>query len=229
MLFIQMPNSIVCTQDTLSQHIEQHIICTVLLFYYMIFHLPDTLPTPTVSARNTSMWTIASPDGSRVERYIVEFECSVRNITFVEKYMSVSASGGTGQVATGVSCFGGLGQLYRVKVWAVSGPNISRQPAVKVVNTGMVSTVHLNMEQHVVCTIIPAVMIDILHLYACTEDGPTLTIQVVMPTPTTRGSTGTPGVTISDENDISSATTRDTPSSSPTHADTSELVDSSLE
>ena len=24
------------------------------------------------------------------------------------------------------SCFGGLGQLYREKVWAVSGPNISR-------------------------------------------------------------------------------------------------------
>ena len=39
--------------------------------------------------------------------------------------MSVSASEGTGQVATNVSCFGGLGQLYRVKVWAVSGPNIS--------------------------------------------------------------------------------------------------------
>ena len=46
-------------------------------------------------------------------------------MTFVEKYMSVSASGGTGRVATSVSCFGGLGQLYRVKVWAVSGPNIS--------------------------------------------------------------------------------------------------------
>ena len=40
--------------------------------------------------------------------------------------MSVSASGGTGGVATNVSCFGGLGQLYRVKVWAVSGPNISQ-------------------------------------------------------------------------------------------------------
>ena len=66
-----------------------------------------------------------------MERYIVEFECRVQNITFVEKYMSVSASGGTGQVATSVSCFGGLGQLYRVKVWAVSGPNISRQPAMK--------------------------------------------------------------------------------------------------
>ena len=45
--------------------------------------------------------------------------------------MSIRSSGGTGQVATTVSCFGGLGQLYRVKVWAVSGPNISRQPAVK--------------------------------------------------------------------------------------------------
>ena len=74
------------------------------------------------------MWTLTSPDGSRVERYIVEFECRVRNITFVEKYMSVSASGGTGRVAINVSCFGGLGQLYRVKVWTVSGPNISRAP-----------------------------------------------------------------------------------------------------
>ena len=32
--------------------------------------------------------------------------------------MRVSVSGGTGRVATSVSCFGGLGQLYRVKVWA---------------------------------------------------------------------------------------------------------------
>ena len=40
--------------------------------------------------------------------------------------MSVSASGGTGRVATNVSCFGGLGQLHRVKAWAVNGPNISR-------------------------------------------------------------------------------------------------------
>ena len=45
--------------------------------------------------------------------------------------MSVSASEGTGRVATSVSCFGGVGQLHIVKVWAVSGPNISRQPAVK--------------------------------------------------------------------------------------------------
>ena len=72
------------------------------------------------------MWTLASPDGSQVERYIVELECRVRNITFVEKSMSVNASGGTGRVAINVSCFGGLGQLYRVKVWAVSGSNISR-------------------------------------------------------------------------------------------------------
>ena len=61
-----------------------------------------------------------------MESYIVEFECRVRNITFVEKYISVSASGGTGQVATSVSCFGRLGKLYRIKVWAVRGPNISQ-------------------------------------------------------------------------------------------------------
>ena len=96
------------------------------MFDCKMFNLSVTPPTLTVSGQNTSMWTLTSPDGSRVERYIVEFECRVRNITFVEKYMSVSASGGTGQVATSVSCFGGLGQLYRVKVWAVSGPNISR-------------------------------------------------------------------------------------------------------
>ena len=92
----------------------------------MILHSTVTLLTPIVSTWDTSTWTLTSPDGSRVERYIVEFECRVRSITFVEKYMSVSASGGTGRVATSVSCFGGLGQLYRVKVWAVSGPNISR-------------------------------------------------------------------------------------------------------
>ena len=78
------------------------------------------------SYTNCRSSTHTSPDGSQVERYIVEFECRVRNITFVEKYMSVSASGGTGRVATSVSCFGGLGQLYRVKVWAVSRPNISQ-------------------------------------------------------------------------------------------------------
>ena len=96
-------------------------------------HTTDNIPTltHTVIDRDTWQWTIDSPVGSQVERYIVEFECRVRNMTFVEKYMSVSASGGTGRVATNVSCFGGLGQLYRVKVWAVSGPNISQEPAVK--------------------------------------------------------------------------------------------------
>ena len=97
-----------------------YIYITVMMFYPLV-----TLPTPNVSVWDTA-WTLTSPDGSRVERYILEFECSVRNITFVEKYMSVNASGGTGRVATSVSCFGGLGQLYRVKVWAVSGPSISR-------------------------------------------------------------------------------------------------------
>ena len=90
-----------------------------------------SLPTPIIYT-SAGEWTFTSPDGSQVERYIVEFECSVRNITFVEKYMSVSAnSGGIGRVARNVSCFGGLGQLYRVKVWAVNGHNISLHPAVK--------------------------------------------------------------------------------------------------
>ena len=67
-----------------------------------------------------------------MERYTVEIECRVRNITFVEKYTSVIAnSGGTGRVARNVSCFGGVGKLFRVKVWAVSGHNISQQPAVR--------------------------------------------------------------------------------------------------
>ena len=99
------------------------------------------LPTPIIHVLRTTAVGFTSPDSSRIERYIVEFECRVRNITFVEKYMSVSASGGTGQVVTSGPCFGGLGHLYRVKVWAVSGPNISRLPAVKLVNTGTVSTV----------------------------------------------------------------------------------------
>ena len=43
------------------------------------------------------------------------------------EHVSVSASGGTGRIATHIACFGGLGQLYSVKVWAVSGPNISQQ------------------------------------------------------------------------------------------------------
>ena len=96
------------------------------IFDCKLFNHSVTLPTPTVSGQDTSMWTLTSPDGSRVEGYVVEFECGVRSITFVERCMSVSTSGGTGRVATNVSCFGGLGQLYRVKVWAVSGPNISQ-------------------------------------------------------------------------------------------------------
>ena len=42
-----------------------------------------TLLMPHVSIQNT-MWAFTSPDGSQVERYIVEFECRVRNITCVE-------------------------------------------------------------------------------------------------------------------------------------------------
>ena len=90
-----------------------------------MFYPPVTLPTPAVIGWNTSMWNLTLPDDSQVERYIVEIECRVRKMTFVEKYTSVNASGGTGQVATCVFCFGGLGQLYRVKVWAISGPKIS--------------------------------------------------------------------------------------------------------
>ena len=107
-----------------SSFVQTYYNCTCLSTSHSLLYAV-ILPTPVVHQNNTSMWTLTSSDGSRVERYIVEFECSVRNITFVEKYMSVRASGGTGRVATSVSCFGGLGQLYRVKVWAVSGPNIS--------------------------------------------------------------------------------------------------------
>ena len=122
-----------------------------LLLYLHI----GNLPTPIIHVLSTTALGFTSPDGSRVARYIVQFECKVRDITFVEKYMSVSASGGTGQVVTSGPCFGGQGQLYRVKVWAVSGPNISRQPAVKcltpdghcmkLVNTGTVCTEYLTV------------------------------------------------------------------------------------
>ena len=70
------------------------------MFDCKVFIPSVTSQTPTVSGRDNSTWTLTSPDGSPVERYIVEFECRVRNITFVEKYMSVNASGGTGRVAT---------------------------------------------------------------------------------------------------------------------------------
>ena len=123
---------------------------------HLLLYLPiGNLPTPIIHVLSTTAWGFTSPDGSRVEKYIVEFECRVRNITFVQKYMSVSVSGGTGRVVTSVPCFGPLGQLYRVKVWAVSGPNISRQPAVKcltpdghcmkLVNTGTVCTEYLTV------------------------------------------------------------------------------------
>ena len=98
---------------------------------YLPFYSLGSLPTPIIHNLDNTAWSFTSPDGRRVEKYIIEFECRVRNMTIVEKYVSVSASGGTGRVATSVSCFGGLGQLYRVTVWAVSGPNISRQLAVK--------------------------------------------------------------------------------------------------
>ena len=104
-------NYIMCTLDS------QAISCTK----YNMLPPSVTPPTPTVSDQDTSMWTLTSLDGSQVERYIVEFECRIRNITFVEKYMSVSASERTGLVATNVSCFGAL-----VKVWEISGLSISR-------------------------------------------------------------------------------------------------------
>ena len=105
--------------------------CTRVLKAKHVHLSTAALSTPIIHT-SAGKWTFTSPDGSQVERYTVELECSVRNITFVEKYMSVSAnSGGTGRVAKNVSCFGGLGQLYRVKVWAVSGHNISQQPAVR--------------------------------------------------------------------------------------------------
>ena len=73
-------------------------------------------------------------------------------IKFVEKYMSVSASGGTGRVATNVSCFGGIakGQLYRVKVWAVSGPNIS--PALVCMQDGQCRKEGGGLAPYMTCT-----------------------------------------------------------------------------
>ena len=64
-------------------------------------------------------------------------------------------------------------------------------------------------------------MIDILHLYTCTEDGPTLTTQVVMPTPTTRGSTTRTPKTVTTSARIDTSTQGVTPTSSPEHAATS--------
>ena len=133
---MSMPNSLncmYCLTVYMTQHQARYVYISLCMHDPMPHHAV-TLSTPNISAQDTSAWTLTSPDASQVERYIVEFECRVRNITFVEKAMSVSASGGTGRVATSVSCFGGLGQLYRVKVWAVSGPNIS--PAVDCATDG---------------------------------------------------------------------------------------------
>ena len=99
--------------------------------WYLLFYSLGSLPTPIIRNLGNTEWNFTSPNGNQVEKYIIEFECRVQNMTFVEKYLSVSASGGTGRVETSASCFGGLGQLYRVKVWAVSGPSISRQAEAK--------------------------------------------------------------------------------------------------
>ena len=71
---------------------------------YLLFYSLGSLPTPIIRNLGNTAWNFTSPDGSRVEKYIIEFECRVRNMTFVEKYVSVSASGGTGRVATSVPC-----------------------------------------------------------------------------------------------------------------------------
>ena len=105
--------------------------CTHVLKVKHVVLSIAALSTPIIQT-SAGVWTFTSPDGSQVERYIVEFERSVRNITSVEKYISVGAnSGGTGRVARNVLCFGGLGQLYRVRLWAVIGHNISQLSAKK--------------------------------------------------------------------------------------------------
>lgn len=91
---------------------------------------------PTLSGQNTTEWIIESLDASQVDRYIIECECSVRGIIIAQKYLSINVNGGTGRVAISVSCYGGLGQLYTVKVWAVRGNSISQHPAVEMVNIG---------------------------------------------------------------------------------------------
>ena len=69
------------------------------------------------------------------------------------------------------------------------------------------------------CVHLPAVMIDILCMYTCTEDGPTLTIQVVMPTPTTGGSRTRTPKTITTSARIDTSTQGVTATSSPEHVD----------
>ena len=101
--------------------------------WYLLFYSLGSLPTPIIRNLGNTEWSFTSPNGSRVKKYIIEFECRVQNMTFVEKseYVSVSARERAGRVATSASCFGRIGQLYKVKVWAVSGASISRRPAVK--------------------------------------------------------------------------------------------------
>ena len=109
---------------------DAKVYCTCVLKVKHIHLSTAALPTPIIHA-SAGKWTFTSPDVSQVKRYIIEFECSVRNMTFVEKYTSVSANRGRSGVARNVLCFGELGQLCKVIVWAVSGHNISQQPAVR--------------------------------------------------------------------------------------------------
>ena len=69
------------------------------------------------------------------------------------------------------------------------------------------------------CVQLPAVMIDILHLYTCTVDRPTLTIQEVMSTPTTKGSTTRTPTMVTTSARIDTSTQGVTPTSSPEHVD----------